>query len=205
MFHNATMMRSLLFDFGSDHRAKNISDEFMFGRSLLICPVTKPMYYEAEDTVLKQTDKTRQCYLPEGTVWYDFWTGQSYHGGQTVSADAPLDRIPVYVRSGSIIPMKQGMQYTDDSADGWLELHIYPGEDGAFTLYEDTGNDYSYEKGAFALTSFQWDNLNKKLQISKREGAYEGMSATVPMRVILKGTDTKEIVYTGETIEIKWA
>lgn len=205
VFHNETMMRSLLFDFGSDHRAKNISDEFMFGRSLLICPVTKPMYYEAEDTVLKQTDKTRQCYLPEGTVWYDFWTGQSYHGGQTVSADAPLDRIPVYVRSGSIIPMKQGMQYTDDSADGWLELHIYPGEDGAFTLYEDTGNDYSYEKGAFALTSFQWDNLNKKLQISKREGAYEGMSATVPMRVILKGTDTKEIVYTGETIEIKWA
>ena len=129
-----TMMRSLLFDFAEDKRAAALGDEYMFGDSLLVCPVTEPMYYERENCAIDR-EKLWNCYLPAGTKWYDFYTGKEYEGGTEIKADAPLDHIPVFVKAGAIIPMEQKLHYADEVVETPFEIHIYPGADGNFVLY----------------------------------------------------------------------
>lgn len=170
-----TMLRLLAFDFPQDDKAKEIDDQFLFGSSLMVCPVTQPMYYDKESRPIESKNKTREVYLPEGTDWYDFWTEKYYRGGQTITADAPIDIIPVYVKAGSIIPMTVSMEYVDEIPDVTIEVRIYSGRDTEYELYEDEGNSYRYEKGEYAITKMIWSEERRELKISEPVGSFPSM------------------------------
>lgn len=170
-----TILRMLAFDFAEDIRARGIKYQFLFGDSLMVCPVTAPMYYEKDSRPIEGSAKTREVYLPAGTDWYDFWTNQYYKGGQTITAEAPIDIIPLYVKAGSILLMTQFMQYVDEIPDVPFEVRIYPGKDAEFELYEDEGDSYRYEEGQYAITTFSWSEEKQKFNISEPIGTYRGM------------------------------
>jgi alpha-D-xyloside xylohydrolase len=170
-----TMFRLLAFDFPCDAKVKNIDDQFLFGDSLMICPVTQPMYYDKNSKPVENMEKTRQVYLPAETGWYDFWTEQYYEGGQVITADAPIDIIPVYVKAGSIIPMTDPMQYVDEIPEAPVEVWVYPGRDAEYGLYEDEGNSYRYEKGEYTITKMTWSEESRELKISEPSGSYPVM------------------------------
>jgi alpha-D-xyloside xylohydrolase len=182
-----TMIRALSFDFRGDPAAYDISDQFMFGPALLVNPVTTPMYYGPNSTPLTDADKTRPVYLPAGSDWYDFWTGERYAGGQTLSARADLETMPIYVRAGSIVPFGPDICYTDEQPQAALKLRIYPGQDGVFTLYQDEGDNYDYEKGFFATIQLRWDDTNSRLILEKRQGKYPGMGKTLEISISVVG------------------
>lgn len=168
-YDNYTIMRSLLFDFSYDPTVKQIYDEFMFGEAILVCPVTEPMYYEAESRKIDK-EKTRTCYLPSGVDWYDFWSDKVYRGGQTVIANAPLDQIPLFVRAGAIIPMESTvLQYAQQVTDAPLEFHVYPGSDGNTVFYEDSGDGYEYETGKCNHIPLRWDDKKREFFIGKSD------------------------------------
>jgi alpha-D-xyloside xylohydrolase len=193
-----TMLRALPFDFRSDPATYNISDQFMFGPALLVNPVTKPMLYTANSTPLQGVEKTRSVYLPAGSDWYDFWTGERYAGGQTLSAYADLETMPLYVRAGSIIPLGPDICYTDEQPQAMLELRIYPGQDGVFTLYQDEGDNYNYEKGFFATLQLRWEDKNSRLILEERQGKYPGMSKTLKFSIsVVGGAHEWEVIYNG--------
>lgn len=159
---NGMMVRPLLFDFPQDPKAAACATEYMFGPSLLVCPVTEPMLHAPGSAPLHRP-ATWECYLPAGCDWYDFWTEQRHPGGQTVTVEAPLNRMPLFVRAGSILPMAEGLQYADQVPEGPMEIRVYPGADAAFTLYEDAGDGYGYERGEYTLTRLKWDDATKTL------------------------------------------
>ncbi len=200
-----TMLRALPFDFRCDPDTYDIDDQYMFGPALLVNPVTQPMYYAAKSTPLHDVSKSRSVYLPKGVDWYDFWTGKRYAGGQTIAADAPLDTMPLYVRAGSILPIGPDIQHTSEGSDHPVELYIYPGRDGHFTLYEDEGDNYNYERGSFARFSIEWDDQAQQLTIS-REGSYPGMPVSRTFRLIkvtegitpLQPSQSAELLYSGQ-------
>ena len=169
--HAGTMMRALVMDFPTDKKVWNIDNEYMFGRSVLVCPVT--------DTIKKQ-----KLYLPAGTQWFDFWTGEKLTGGQEVERETPIGLMPLYVKAGSIIPLGPFQQYTGEKKDT-LEIRIYEGADGQFTLYEDEGDNYNYEKGKYATTELVWNDKTRTLTIKDRKGSYQGMSAHLTFNIVL--------------------
>ena len=173
--HHYTMMRMLPFDFRDDPKTYEIHDQFMFGPSLLVSPVTYPMYYGVNSTPLENVEKARSVYLPAGTGWYDFWTGQHYEGGQTIIADAPIQKLPLFVRAGSILPIGPEIQFVDQSTDEPIELRIYSGQDAEFELYFDEGDHYNYENGAFATVRIAWEEALQRLTLQERSGTYPGM------------------------------
>lgn len=173
-FEDGTIMRSLFFDFPQDKKAQQIENEFMFGSSLLICPVTEPMYYEADNMVINR-EKKWTCYLPAGTKWYDYWTNSCYEGAQYVTVDAPIDQMPIFVRAGTILPTMEGLQYASQKPENPMKIFVYPGDDASFKLYEDEGNNYNFEKGAYAITHFTWEEERKKFTLRERSGSYPGM------------------------------
>jgi alpha-D-xyloside xylohydrolase len=150
-------------DFANDSNVRNIADEYMFGPALLVSPVYE---YGA---------RSRDVYLPAGTSWYDFYTSTKLEGGTHVNAAAPLAHIPLYVRAGSIIPVGPEIQYTGEKPDAAITLYVYTGHDGAFTLYEDAGTDYGYEKGAFATIPLTYDDSRGELTLGARKGEFPGM------------------------------
>ncbi len=152
-----TILRSLLFDFPGDKTAASLSDEFLFGRSLLVCPVTEPMYDLAEGRPIARA-AVRRCWLPAGVRWYDLETDALLDGGQFVDADAPIDRIPVFVRAGSILPMEQGLLYASQETGAPFEIHVYPGQDADFLLYEDDGDGWDWETGSCNQIALHWDD-----------------------------------------------
>jgi alpha-D-xyloside xylohydrolase len=172
-----TMLRALPFDFRKDPKTYDIADQFMFGPALLVCPVITPMYYLAGSVALDDVPKTRSVYLPAGEEWYDFWTGARLQGGQRLDVDAPLDRLPLFVRAGSILPLGPIVQYTDEPADS-IELCIFPGRDGRFEFYDDEGDNYNYERGASEVIAMTWDDAQALLTIGDRRGSYSTMPAT---------------------------
>ncbi len=184
-FEDYTIMRSLLFDFPEDREARKVENEFMFGPSLLICAVTEPMYYGPESTVLNR-EKTWECYLPAGTIWYDYWTNEKYEGGQYVKVETPIDRIPIFVKAGAIIPVADGLVYAEQEPEKPVQIIVYPGADGEFVLYEDEGNNYNFENGAYATTRFQWKDAAGQLVNGRREGSFPGMREAVYETVIIK-------------------
>lgn len=184
-FENATMMRSLAFDFLADEKVKDIHDEFLFGDAFLICPVIEPMYYEVGSKPIEK-EKTRSCYLPAGTKWFDFWTNTCYEGGQTVVMNAELDKIPVFVKAGSIIPVSEGIQYATEQKEGKRQIWVYPGADAKFSLYEDEGDNYNFEKGMYALTEMIWDDAAQKMTIGKTQGGFPGMEENPEYEIIVK-------------------
>lgn len=161
--HGSTMMRPLVMDFNGDSASVKQPYEYMFGKTFLVAPVT-----EAGAT-------QRDVRLPEFPMWYDFWTGSGYQGGQTIQAEAPLDKIPLFVKAGSILPMGPIVQYAGEKEKEPLELWVYAGASGEFTLYEDEGDTYNYEKGIYATIHFGWDDENKILTIGDRQGSFPGM------------------------------
>jgi alpha-D-xyloside xylohydrolase len=170
-----TMMRALVFDFASDPMALNVPDEFMFGPAILVNPVS-----DAGAT-------SRSVYLPSNTTWVDFWTGSTQAGGQTIIADAPTDHLPLYVPAGSILPMGPVMQYATEKQADPIELRVYRGADGSFTLYEDENDNYDYEKGVYATIPMTWQDSTKTLTIGARQGLFPGMLQTRTFRVVFVG------------------
>ncbi len=180
-----TMLRALPFDFRNDSGALDVSDEFMLGPAFLVCPVYRPSSYGPGSKPIEHAPRTRQIYLPNGAEWFDFWTDRRFSGGQVVEVDPPLDRIPVFVRAGSIVPMGPARQYTGDLPNAPLEVHVYPGQDTSFTLYEDEGDGYAYEQGAFATVEIRWNDQTQQLTIGDRVGVYPGMPIDRDMTVLL--------------------
>ena len=169
-----TMLRGLAFDFLEDKDVRDIGDQFMFGPAFLVCPVYRPMYYEVGGKPI-ESEKTKECYLPAGAQWYDYWDGRHYEGGQSIIVDAPIDRIPLFVRAGSIVPMTETIQYAEQETEKTLEIHVFPGTDGSFSFYEDSGDGYGYEYGEYAVTELIWVDEKKTLKIGARSGNYPGM------------------------------
>jgi alpha-D-xyloside xylohydrolase len=163
-YHNDyTIMRGLIMDFPADPNVRNIGDQYMFGPAFLVSPVYQ---YGA---------KARDVYLPAGASWYDFYTAQKLEGGTHVNTTAPVERIPLYVRAGSIIPIGPEIQYTAEKRDAPITLYVYTGHDGEFVLYEDSGSDYGYEKGAFTTIRLTYDDARGELRIGARNGTFPGM------------------------------
>jgi len=170
---DGTMMRPLVMDWRTDEKVWNIGDQFMFGPSILVSPVT------AEDAA------SRSMYLPPAAAWYDFWTGKKAAGDQKIEAAAMLDRIPLYVRAGSILPLGPDIEYTGEKADATIELRVYPGANGSFDLYEDAGDSYDYEKGAHSIIPIRWDDQAGKLTIGARAGEFQGMTKQRSFHVVV--------------------
>ncbi len=180
--HQSSMMRALVMDFAKDKNALDINNEYMFGRAFLVCPVTTPMYsrisVQGTDTNRVEdfsTMKSEGVYLPKGSDWIDFWTGEKYSGGQTVKKETPIDIMPLYVRTGSILPIGPKVEYATQKKWDNLEIRIYPGADGEFKLYEDENDSYDYEKGIYSTIAFTWDDAKKVLTIDDRRGSFPGM------------------------------
>jgi alpha-D-xyloside xylohydrolase len=166
-----TMMRPLVMDFQSDTNVFGIPDQYMFGPSLMACPVT----------VAGATN--RNVYLPSGTTWYDFWTGQTNVGGQIISAAAPINIMPIQVRAGSIVPYGPPIQYATEDHDP-IELRVYRGANGSFTLYDDEGDNYDYESGSYATILITWNDAAQTLTIGARQGSYPGMLTARTFHVV---------------------
>jgi alpha-D-xyloside xylohydrolase len=186
----------------------------MFGKSVLVVPVTNPMYNKeviskGDTTNVKDFSsiKSTEVYLPANTIWYDFWTNKKHEGGQTISKETPIDIMPLYVKAGSILPLGPKVQYAEEKDWSNLEVHIYTGANGKFSLYEDENDNYNYEKGAFSLIKFNWDDANKKLTINKREGSFDGRLENRSFNIVLINAQnepiSKTIDYTGEVIELE--
>ena len=199
--NQSVMMRSLMFDFMDDKRSAAEHQEYLFGRALLVCPVTEPMYYEAKSTPLHK-EKVWKCYLPSGTLWYDYWTGDCYKGVHSVTVRAELDRMPLFVRAGSILPLQQGLSYAQEKVETPLELHVYPGENGEFVYYDDSGDGYGYENGEYETVVISWSDRERKLTIGERSGSFPGMQTKRLIRIYLVNTLKYEGSYEGERMEL---
>jgi alpha-D-xyloside xylohydrolase len=195
-----TPMRPLVMDFRTDVRAQNVGDQFMFGPAFLVNPVTEP------------AATSRTVYLPDAK-WYDFWNGTSQDGGRMVSGIAPLDRLPLYIRAGSILPLGPTMEWSTQKAEDPIELRIYRGADGDFILYEDENDTYNYEKGSYATIPMHWDDAKQTLAIGDRKGQFPGMLASRNFQVVFVGenhgvgvgaTDRpdKTVQYSGTAITV---
>ena len=221
---NASYLRPLFSDFANDRQVWNMTDEFMFGQSILAAPIVDPQY--TEEKVIRENamtgwdrkdrteggettqvawneEKTAKKYLPKGADWYDFWTNRQLKGGQTVTLQTTLDRVPMFVRAGSILPLAPEMQYVGEKSWENLEVRIYPGADGSFTLYEDEGDNYNYERGQYATILFQWNNKTRTLTIGKRQGQYPGMLQTRTFTIVTPEGKQQTVNYNGSEVEVR--
>ena len=169
-----TMMRPLAMDFPQDPQALVVPDEYMFGPAFLVAPVTDPV---------SQSEASHRVYLPAGSEWVNFWTGDRCAGGRQVATPAPLDTLPLYVRAGSIVPLGPVVQYANEKPDAPYEIRVYRGASGSFTIYEDEGDNYNYEKGAHASIPLLWDEGKQTLTIGERIGEFHGMARAREFRI----------------------
>ncbi|MDE5676041.1 MAG: DUF5110 domain-containing protein, partial [Muribaculaceae bacterium] len=201
-FDDYTVMRPMVMEYTADPATRSIQDQFMFGNAFLVAPVYK---YNA---------RNREVYFPKGSLWYDFYTGKEVSkGGETKVVDAPYDRMPLFVRSGAIVPFGPEIQYADQKPADEITLYVYCGENGEFTLYEDENLNYNYEKGAYSKIPFTYDDNSGLLTIGEREGEFPGMLKERTFNIIkvseenpvgyTRGSKGKEVKYSGSKIEIK--
>ena len=216
--NNDSYMRPLFSDFAADKKVWNMTDEFMFGRSILACPIVDPQYTEekvirtnamtgwdrdqlimdnGQLTINWQETKSAVKYLPKGATWYDFWTNKSFKGGQNVTLETQIDRVPMFVRAGSILPLGPEMQYVGEKAWDNLEIRVYPGANGSFTLYEDEGDSYSYERGVYSTITFSWNDKARQLTIGARKGVFLGMLESRQFTVVLPDGRQQQVSYSG--------
>jgi alpha-D-xyloside xylohydrolase len=199
--HAYTPMRPLVMDYRTDVRAANVADEFSYGPAFLVGPVTNP------------GARQREMYLP-GARWYDFWSGKAVDGGVTAVVDAPLDREPLFVKAGTILPLGPELEWSMEKTADPLEIRVYAGSDGDFTLYEDEGDSYRYEKGAHAEIAFHWDDSRHTLAIGPRQGSFPGMLQERKLQVLLVAPDhgvgistsphpDKLVTYKGESLQVE--
>ena len=202
-FKDYTMMRGLVMDFNGDDNVYDIKDQWMFGPALMACPVGEYQKY------------SRNVYLPKQKGWYDFYTGKHYAGGQTIVADAPFDKIPVFVPEGSILPVGPEMEWSDQKKAELIDLYVYAGKDGSYTLYEDEGTNYNYEKGKYAMIDFKYNDAQKTVTIAARNGAFDGMLQKRRFNIVLvsdnnqqgislaKAPKGKMVKYAGKAVTVK--
>ena len=188
--------------FPRDPALRRVDDQMLLGDMMLIKPVTRPMYYLPESTPL-QTDRRENVLLPAGHRWYSPDGSQVWQGGDTATVDAPLDVIPLFLRSGSILPLGAVVQSTGESAAQPLEIIVYPGEDGAFTLYDDAGDGYGYEHGEYALIPMTWNDAARTLTLHARQGAYPGMPKSRMLHLRMAGGGEAERLWQGEELRIR--
>lgn len=198
-----TMMRGLVMDFNGDEKVLDIKDQWMFGSALMACPVGEYQKY------------SREVYLPKQKGWYDFYTGAYYAGGQTIVADAPFDKIPVFIPEGAILPIGPEMQWSDEKKPELIDLYVYAGKDGSYTLYEDEGTNYNYEKGKYAVIDFKYNDARKQVTIGARKGSFDGMLQKRRFNIILvdqkkqqgvnlaKSPKGKVVKYAGQAMTVK--
>ena len=173
-----TIMRALVMDFPSDTTVRDIGDQFMFGPALMVCPVYE---YKA---------RSRKVYLPAGNGWYDFYSGKYYEGGQDIIAAAPYERMPLFVKAGSVIPVGPDITYALQRNDKAFKVYVYGGANGNFSLYEDDGVDYGYENGAFSNISFAYNDNDHTLKIGKQVGEFKGEPARRTIGIVFIGKDS---------------
>ena len=215
-----SFLRALFMDFNEDKKVHTISNQYMFGKAFLVTPVTRNMYVFSDKEQWKDPYEdfsktgTQDVYLPKGTKWFDFWTGEALNGGQLVTKEVPIDIIPLYVRAGSIVPFGPKVQYSTEKKWNNLEIRIYPGADGEFVLYEDENDNYNYEKGAYSIIKFTWDDAKRTLNIADREGTFPGMLKSRKFNIVVvdkeNGTGsvqstkfTKSVSYGGKKKSVK--
>ena len=196
----STLMRGLIFDFSSDKEVFNIGDQYMFGPSILVNPVT--------DSVAT----TRKLYLPK-SGWYDFWTGEFIQGGNWIIADATISKIPLYLKAGSILPFGPEVQYATENTAKPIELRVYPGADGTFELYEDENDNYNYEKGQYSIIPFIWNDKENLLTIGAIQGEFPGMIKQKTFHIvrvkknigsgIMDSKSFKSVDYEGKEVVLK--
>ena len=198
-----TMMRGLVMDFNGDEKVLDIKDQWMFGSALMACPVGEYQKY------------SREVYLPKQKGWYDFYTGAYHAGGQTIVADAPYDKIPVFIPEGAILPIGPEMQWSDEKKPELIDLYVYAGKDGSYTLYEDEGTNYNYEKGKYAVIDFKYDDARKQVTIGARKGSFDGILQKRRFNIILvdqkkqqgvnlaKSPKGKVVKYAGQAMTVK--
>ena len=220
-----SFMRALMMDFKDDKNVWDNGREYMFGHNLLVCPVLDPLY--TQEKIVK-TDpnsgwdkkdnneyangwpvvdwsqkKQYEVYLPQGADWYDYWTGQRLSGGQKLKADAPIAHSPLYVKAGSILPMGQDLQYSNEKAWDNITLTVYPGANADFTLYEDEGDGFNYQQGQYTEIPMSWNDRSRTLTIGQRKGSFSGMLTSRTFNVVLTGGQTKTVTYSGKKISVK--
>ena len=194
-YHNDyTLMRSLAMSYTADKQTYSVSDQFLLGPALMVCPVYS---YKA---------RNREVYFPAGNQWYDFYSNKLIDGGQKVSVEAPLEHIPLFVPAGTILPVGPVMQYASEKKADNIEIRVYQGKDGKFSLYEDEGTNYNYEKGAFSTISFEYNDAEGTLTIDDRKGSFEEMLTNRTFRVVFIGKSNSEpkiVQYNGYKTVIK--
>lgn len=202
-FNDYTPMRALVMDFNGDNKVYDIKDQWMFGPSLMACPVGT---YQT---------RSREVYLPKQRGWYDFYTNAYHQGGQTINVEAPYQRIPVFVPEGAIIPFGPEIEWSDQKPAENIILYVYAGRNGEFTLYEDEGTNYNYERGAYATIKFVYDDAKRTLTISEREGSFPGMLKQRKFTVVyrqrgqqvsdfsLENVKGRTVTYKGKAVNIK--
>ncbi len=195
--HSYTMLRALAFDFREDQRVHDVADQFMFGPAFLVCPIHRPGRYGPGSLPI-DGPTSRPVYLPAGTSWFDFWTDRRLDGGRSIEADSPLEWIPIFVRAGSIVPMGPPRQHTGECPGAALEIHVYPGLAASFTVYEDEGDSYGYESGAYATVELLWDDGTRCLTIGERVGSYPGMPTEREFSVTIHGGPRSQAAVAGD-------
>lgn len=221
----STFMRALYMDFLNDKNTWNIGNEYMFGKAFLVAPVLHAQYTpEQKQNILKENEgwnkttnnqinlslnvdftqsKEMEVYLPSGNKWYNYWTNEDFDGGQKLKIKTSLDRIPLFVRAGSIIPIGPDVQYTNEKKWDNLIINVYPGADGTFTLYEDEGDNYNYESGAYTEIQMKWNDTKRILTIDARKGEYNGMLTKRNFTIRTADGKEKVITYSGKKINVK--
>lgn len=226
--NNSSFMRALMMDFPKDKNGWNCGDQFMFGPSILVAPVVKANYTpekvinidentgwdrkeNAAGDVIADVDFMKpvdtEIYLPAGSSWWDFETNELHKGGKNIMKPTTLKTLPLFIKAGSILPMGPDVQYATEKPWDELEIRIYPGADGEFTLYEDEFDNYNYEKGAYSTIRFSWNDRTRTLTIADRQGEYPGMLAKRKFNVVMCGKNSQKspvfVAYTGLKTEVK--
>lgn len=199
--HAGSFMRALYMAFPEDKKGYELDDEYLFGQSFLVAPVTE------------EGAKDRKVYLPEGADWYDFWTSKKVQGGQWLTRETPIEIMPLYVKAGTILPYGPKVQYAEEKNWDNMEIRVYPGSDGSFILYEDEKDNYNYEKGSYTEIPFHWNDKEQILTIGNREGSFNGMMNKRWFNIVIvdaaKGINDqpsavidKKVSYKGKEIRI---
>ena len=223
--NQSTMMRALVMDF-NDKKVVDMNNEYMFGKSILVAPIVNAQY--TSETVVKTDEnsgwnkddkkdekemavdftqqKSSKAYLPVGTSWFDFWSNQKYDGGQEVTLATTIDKIPLFIKAGSIVPFGPNVQFATEKKWDNLEIRVYPGANAEFTLYEDENDNYNYEKGIYSTISFTWNDAKKSLTINDRKASFPGMLATRKFNILLISSGKKvekTVTYSGKKVSVK--
>jgi alpha-D-xyloside xylohydrolase len=201
-----SIVRPVALDFPRDPGTHGIPDQFLFGPGLMVCPVTRPMYYDRNSAAITGAGESRPVYLPLGTDWCDFQNEAWFPGGRCIEASAPLEYVPVFTRAGTILPLAPAMQYVDEIAGAPYEIRVYCGADAAFPLYEDEGDGYDYERGRFAIVMLRWHEASGELTISAPTGDFEAARVFRDLRIAFisqGGRKQCSVAYRGAEIRVR--